>query len=103
MAWRASNGRECCNDCRRVPDLGAPVWRGEFTPAIWCEPCANVFGQTLDDDGPLKSLTAMAGLDKRAIAKAFPQFTEAMRAFKQRAAMNVTSRDVSARIVGERE
>lgn len=100
MAWRASNGRDCCNDCRQIPDLGAPVWRGDYTPAIWCEPCANVFGQTLDDEGPLKSLTAMAGLDKRAIADAYPQFTAAMRSLKARAAMKIQRGDVSARITG---
>lgn len=100
MAWRASNGRECCNDCRQIPDLGAPVWRGDYTPAIWCEPCANVFGQTLDDEGPLKSLTAMGGLDKRAIVKAYPQFTEAMRSLKAQAAAKIQRGDVSARITG---
>lgn len=99
MAWRHANGREQCNDCREVQDLGAPVWRGEYTPVIWCQPCAGISGVSGGEpvEGP-----AMAGLDKRKIAASFPHFTAAMRRLKAQAAAKAVGTDVSARILGER-
>lgn len=89
MSWRESSGRESCNRCRKAVDIGAPLYVGEHTPCFWCEACAaDVFGVTTAGLGPaLHAVDGMGGLDKRAIAKAFPEFTEAMRALKARAAM----------------
>jgi hypothetical protein len=72
----------CCNRCRAEISEGAPRYRGELTPAVWCQPCADELFHPTDE--------AFAGLDKRKLAKAFPEFTEAMRALKARAAMKVT-------------
>ena len=50
MTWRQSSGRDVCNACRRVVDLGAPLYVGERTPATWCEACAaTALHQTLSD------------------------------------------------------
>lgn len=49
MSWRESSGREQCNHCRTVIDLGAPLWCGDLTPSFWCEKCSDqVLGQRLD-------------------------------------------------------
>lgn len=69
-----------CNRCRREIHPDAPHKSGEHTPAKWCADCAAT---TFGPDVVLE--TRMAGLDKRKLAKVFPEFTEAMRALKARA------------------
>jgi hypothetical protein len=49
MSWRQSSGRDVCNRCRTVADLGRPVYVGPMTGAFYCESCADsVLGQRLD-------------------------------------------------------
>lgn len=97
-------GPVSCRGCKRVIEAGMTAYVGERTPFRWCEPCAEVLlGRSVDGEAELIEATAMGGLDKRALATAFPAFTAAMRAFKQRAAMKIQRGDVSARILGERE
>lgn len=63
----------------------APHRKGQHTPAVWCQACADtLFGPEAMAE------TFMGGLDKKELAQAFPAFTEAMRALKARAAMKVT-------------
>lgn len=77
-----------CNRCRCEIHPEAPHRKGEHTPVVWCEPCFDVVMDPQPYDAPL------AGLDKRKLAKAFPDFTEAMRALKARAAMKAAPRRV---------
>lgn len=60
MPWREASGREPCNSCRRTPHLGAPVYRGELTPATWCESCAKERGHGGTGD-PVARIEAMSG------------------------------------------
>lgn len=49
MSWRESSGRECCNRCHKVVDLGAALYVGEVAAAFWCEACAGeVLGKSID-------------------------------------------------------
>lgn len=76
-----------CNRCRQPIHPEAPHHKGQHTPAVWCEACAEtVFGAEAVVD------TLMGGLDKRKLAKAYPEFTEAMRALKARAAMQLAKK-----------
>ena len=94
MSWRESSGRESCNRCHSVVNLGAPVYVGEVTPSFWCEGCAGtVLGQA--PDGPCPKVRAVAGggktFDVAAIADKFPAFAKAMHAIEARASMRVLS------------
>lgn len=100
MSWSTATTTRDCNRCRRVLAFGDRVWRGEHTPAVWCEPCAGEAG--LDGQPGVDDVALPDGLDKRKLAAAFPEFTEAMRKLKAMAA-GKGRRDVSMRIVGERE
>lgn len=101
MSWRASNGREPCNACRRIPPQGEDVYRGELTPAIWCKGCAAERGYGGTGE-PVEHLKVMAGLDKRQLAARFPEFTEAMRRLRDVARAKTLRGDRSAQIAGER-
>lgn len=60
MSWRQSTGRDDCNRCRRVVDLGAALYVGEHAPSTWCEPCAaEVFGKS--PDGPVPKVRSVSG------------------------------------------
>lgn len=81
MIFVASVGRSShCNRCRAEIHPSAPHRKGQHTPAVWCQPCAEtLFGPEA------VAKTLMGGLDKRRVAEAFPEFTAAMRALKARA------------------
>lgn len=79
MPFRQATGREKCNDCRCIPDLGAPVWRGDLTPAIWCASCAAAnLGRTVDGPVPrtVPVATGLTGL-REMVAKYAPQVARA--------------------------
>lgn len=88
MSWRASNGLDGCNACRRIPPQGEDVYRGERTPAVWCKGCAEERGYGGTGD-PIERLDALGGLDKRKLAASFPEFTAAMRSLRDKARANV--------------
>ena len=90
MPWRAANGRESCNRCRRVVPQGEDVYRGERTPAVWCRPCATERGYG-GTGRPIEAIAAMGGLDKRALAASFPEFTAAMRQLRDKARARMTT------------
>lgn len=81
--WAHATTTSHCNRCRRVLAFGDRVWKGEHTPAVWCEPCAGEAG--LDGQPGVDDFTLPDGLDKRKLAAAFPEFTEAMRKLKAKA------------------
>ncbi len=60
MPFRQATGRESCWHCRKVLDLGAPLYIGEQTGGKWCEACAAVMGRTVD--GPVPRVTALGGM-----------------------------------------
>lgn len=81
--WAHLTAPKVCNRCRKPLAVGAWAYRGQY--AVWCEPCGGEMGF----DGQLAvrethSLTA---------------FAEFLARFKQKHGR----RDVSARILGERE
>lgn len=61
MPFRQASGREKCWHCRKTVDLGAPLYVGEQTPGLWCEPCAGTqLGRTVD--GPVPLVTQLGGM-----------------------------------------
>ena len=69
---------------------------GAITGQRWCADCAETLGLSV----PFETrMDAMAGLDKKKLAAFAPEFTAAMRALKAKAG----PRDLTARILGERE
>lgn len=72
--WSHADGLRPCNDCRRVLAAGAECWRGEFTPSIWCPPCAEAAGL---DGGPrvkkIDPMTALAASLEQLRAKVQPR------------------------------
>jgi hypothetical protein len=60
MPFRQATGRESCWHCRKVLDLGAPLYIGEQTGGKWCESCAAEMGRTVD--GPVPRVTAIGGM-----------------------------------------
>jgi hypothetical protein len=70
MSWRQSSGRETCNRCRRVVDLGAPLFVGPLTGATWCEADAGeVLGQYVDGHDLPVHAAPMVGLDEAGAGK----------------------------------
>jgi hypothetical protein len=62
MPFRLGSGRDCCNDCRRKIDLGAPVYVGDLTGMRWCEACAAAnLGRTVE--GPVPAVLGLRGMD----------------------------------------
>ena len=96
MPFREATGRETCNDCRCRVGLGAPVYVGERTPGVWCAACAEAnLGRTPDGPVPAKlPADAWGGFDIKAMGARLREKILARRN---------GLRDVSARIVGERE
>ena len=83
MSWRQSTGRVTCNACRRIMDIGAPFYQGEFTPGTWCEPCAGErLGKFVDGTTALPvRAEPMTGLD--------PEASETLRGLRERFAPKV--------------
>jgi hypothetical protein len=61
MPFRQSTGREACWHCRKVLDLGAPLYIGEQTGGKWCEACAAEMGRTVE--GPVPAVLGLRGMD----------------------------------------
>lgn len=101
MPWGLSRAGEDCNRCRRTLGPDRRAWRGEKTPAVWCEDCAAESG--VDGGAPVVIDGLPDGLNKAAIAAAFPDFTAAMRRLRDAAQAKALRGDVSARILGEGE
>jgi len=85
MPWRDLTLAKSCNRCRRPLAVGAHVYQGEITGAIWCADCGA--GMGLHADRP-EQRTEMASIAEWA---AYLKATYPKR------------RDLSARIVGERD
>lgn len=80
MSFRESSGRETCNTCRRVVDLGAPLYVGQHTPSFWCADCAaTVLGVSVSGPVPKVRPGPMRDFDAKAMGAELRKRIEARR------------------------
>lgn len=79
MAFRQATGREDCNRCHQTPDLGAPVWEGVLTRAVWCEGCAlDTLGQSVNGPVPVHVLAVPKRITVASILARYPKLGRAL-------------------------
>ncbi len=81
--WAHLTAATVCNRCRKPLPVGAWAYRGQY--AAWCEPCGAEMG--FDGQPAVRETAALTA------------FSELLANFKKKHAR----RDVSARILGERD
>jgi hypothetical protein len=81
MSWAESPGA-VCNTCRRDLPKGEHVWKGEHTPALWCQACAEGMGQ--------RYTGRLSAFDPEQLLEKHPAFAEGLRALKARAGLKRT-------------
>lgn len=81
--WAHLTAPKVCNRCRKPLAVGAWAYRGQY--AVWCEPCGGEMG--FDGQPAVRETQSLTAL------------SEFLERFKQKHGR----RDVSARILGERD